>query len=109
MWSSRRPYTKPFVGVEGYKEPKTPKTFSKYELDQMLVNTGFKYKRYYYVLPDYRFPQKIYTDEFLPSHLDLQKLPFTYAKGSLLILNEKELYKSIIENKVFPFCANSLN
>ncbi|NLM76222.1 MAG: class I SAM-dependent methyltransferase, partial [Clostridiaceae bacterium] len=98
---------KPFVGVEGYKEPKTPKTFSKYELDQMLVNTGFKYKRYYYVLPDYRFPQKIYTDEFLPSHLDLQKLPFTYAKGSLLILNEKELYKSIIENKVFPFCANS--
>ena len=98
---------KPFVGVEGYKQPKTPKTFSKYELNKILTNAGFMHKRYYYVLPDYKFPQKIYTDDYLPCHIDLQKLPFTYSKGSLLVLNEKELYKSVLENNVFSVCANS--
>lgn len=98
---------KPYVGINGYKEPKTPTTFSKYELQQMLSNVGLAKNRFYYALPDYRFPQLIYTDEYLPKFEELQKVPFTYSKGSQLTSNEKELYKDVIENGVFGLVANS--
>ena len=98
---------KPYVGIEGYLQPKTPRTFSKYELQQMLANVGFYDNRFYNVLPDYKFPQLIFTNEFLPNYNDLQKISFTYSKGSLLTVDEKKLYKSIIENNVFDFFANS--
>ena len=98
---------RPFVGIEGYTQAKTPKTFSKYELKQMLVNSGFNCSRFYNVLPDYKFPQLIFTDEFMPSYNELQKVPFTYSKGSLLTVNEAKLYKSLIENNVLNFFANS--
>lgn len=99
--------SKPFVGIEGYKEKNTPVTFSKNQLESIFNNLGFIHNRFYYILPDYRFPIGIYTDDFKPSYDDLQKIPFTYAKDSLLTINEKEIYKDILENDVFDFFANS--
>lgn len=98
---------KPFAGLKGYTEKKTPKTFSKYELSQMLENTGFKYRKFYYVLPDYKFPEIIATDERQPDYLTLKKVSFTYSKNSLLTLDEKRLYKDVLENQVLDFFANS--
>nr|WP_243430953.1 glycosyltransferase [Clostridium botulinum] len=97
----------PFLGIEGYKKEKTPVTFSKKQIENMLEEVELKHNRFYYVLPDYKFPNGIYTDEFMPSHEELEKIPFTYSKNSLLSVNEKDIYKDIIENKTLPFFANS--
>lgn len=97
----------PYVGLEGYEQKHTPRTFSKSELEQLLNNVGFKNKRFYYVLPDYKFPEIIATDEYKPDYLNLQKVSFTYSKNSLLTMNEKYLYKDILENNVLDFFANS--
>ena len=98
---------KPFVGVAGYKDPKTAKTFSKAELEEMLDHVGLKEHRVYAVYPDYKFPEIICTDEFTPSYMNLQKVHFTYSKNSVLTANEKELYKQLTDNKVWDFFANS--
>ncbi|WP_312647414.1 glycosyltransferase [Aminipila sp.] len=97
----------PFVGIEGYKEKNTAKTFSKAELIEMLNNCGLSYNRFYYVLPDYKFPNIIATDNYIPSYNELQKVPFTYGKNSVLLFNEKDAYKDIIKNETFGFFANS--
>ena len=98
---------KPFVGLQGYEEDKTPKTFSKYELEKMLENIGLPHNRFYYVFPDYKFPEVIATDERKPDYAGLKKVSFTYSRNSILTADEKKLYKDIIENNVLGFFANS--
>ncbi len=99
---------KPFVGIGGYSGLKdTPRTFSRRELEEILERTGFSYYRFYGVLPDYKFPELIYSDEYMPSYMNLKKVAFTYSRNSRLVANERDLYKDIISNGVFPFFANS--
>ena len=98
---------KPYVGIEGYKEKKTPRTFSKAELKELLNLTGLSYNRFYYVLPDYKFPEMICTDDYLPDYTALEKLSYTYSKNSILAFNEKDVYKEILANGVLDFFANS--
>lgn len=98
---------KPFVGLQGYEQEGTPKTFSKYELEKMLENVGLPNSKFYYVFPDYKFPEIITTDERKPNYVGLKKVSFTYSRNSILTVNEKKLYKDIIENDVLDFFANS--
>lgn len=98
---------KPFVGIEGYPEKNTAKTFSKNDLEKILELSELRYNRFYYVFPDYKFPTMIFTDGYIPSHNDFEKISFTYSRNSLLVAKEKKLYKDIIENNVIGFFANS--
>lgn len=97
----------PFVGLEGYKKKGTPTTYSREQLNLILDKTGLVNRRIYYVLPDYKFPTFICTDEYKPNAEDLEKIAFTYSKNSMLTVNEKDLYKQLLENDVFGFFANS--
>lgn len=97
---------KPFVGIQGYQQPKTAKTFSKEELRRMLEEQCME-SRFYYVLPDYKFPTAIFTDEGLPSFHDVYNVAFAYGRNSCLTANERDLYRDLIDNQVFPFFANS--
>lgn len=98
---------KPFAGIRGYKEGKDARTFSKKELECFFANAGLINSRFFYVLPDYKFPTLIYTDNYKPNLSAIQKLAFSYVKGSSLICKEAELYKDIFENSVEGFFANS--
>ena len=97
----------PFKGIAGYKEAGTAITFSKNELKELFERSGFKSERFYYVLPDYKFPTVIYTDDVYPTESVIQKLALNYVKGSCYIYDEKKLYKDIFDNKVGGFFANS--
>lgn len=98
---------KPFLGIEGYKEPKTAQTFSRNGIEKLLNKTGLTKHRIYSVYPDYKFPEIICSDEFAPNIDSLQKVSFTYSRNSELIADEKELYPEIIDNNVWQFFANS--
>ena len=95
-----------FAGIRGYTQG-GPKTFSKQELADILQQAGFKAQRFYYVLPDYKFPTAIFTDNYLPSLHALKNISYTYSAGSTLVANEKDLYKDILKNGMFPNMANS--
>lgn len=98
---------KPYAGLQGYKEPKTAKTFSRFELEEMLKDVGLDKYRVYSVYPDYKFPEMICTDEFEPSYMNLKKVNFTYSNHSKVVVDEKDIYKDLIENDVWKFFANS--
>jgi len=97
---------KPFAGIGGYKEEGPVRTFSKAALENMCADLGLN-SRFYYVLPDYKFPTAVFTDQSLPTYHDARNPKYAYAPNSCLIANERELYRDVIQNDVFPFFANS--
>lgn len=104
----------PFDGIAGYEEGYTTRyssggvrTFDREELGQMMRMAGFTYQRWYYPLPDYKFPTAVFSDEKLPAISDIDGIKFGYSQESELIADERKLYKDIISNQVFPFFANS--
>lgn len=105
----------PFDGIAGYEsdgytdlyKENGVRTFGKAALELLLNNAGFKEKRWYYPLPDYKFPAVIFSDEKLPTMSDIGSVKFTYPIESELVADERKLYEDIIENNVFPFFANS--
>ena len=106
---------KAFDGINDYKMNSATgrysksgvRTFSRDELYTMLKKTGYKDERFYYPLPDYKFPSFVFSDQHLPDIDNIRAIKFTYPQESELIANEKELYKDIIDNNIFPFFANS--
>ena len=97
----------PFDGINQYElGNKKGKTFSRRELKDLLINSGFSNTYFYYPLPDYKFPLHIYSENHLPKEAKGWE-PYYVPDGSTLIANEAKLYEDIIKNNVFEFFANS--
>ena len=97
-----------FDGILGYKNKQGIRTFGKMELDEILKRSGFKYTKYYYPLPDYKLPNIIFSDEYVPTKERLKEYrPYLSEKNSFALYDEKEAYLDIIKNKQFSFFANS--
>ena len=105
----------PFDGIAGYASngyttrynSEGVRTFSKAVLQKLLQDSGLSEQRWYYPLPDYKFPMAVFSDEYLPHSSDIDAIKFNYPIESELIANEKQIYKELIDNQVFPFFANS--
>ncbi|MBR3133514.1 MAG: class I SAM-dependent methyltransferase [Clostridia bacterium] len=97
---------KKYDGIVGYENKNGIRTFGKEELNQILVRSGFEYTKFYYPMPDYKLPQKIFSDEYQPIEKVLDYKPYTSCNESVNF-DEKEAYKDIIKNNMFGFFANS--
>ncbi len=98
---------KPFAGIAGYQESRTPRTFSRAALSEILTEAGFNNQRFYSVLPDYKFPTMLFTEDWEPDAMDFHNVSLTYGRNSILTANEKTIYGDLLKNGVFSFFANS--
>ncbi len=104
----RERYTgQPFGGISGYSAPHKGYSFSRQELDQIFADAGLEKRKFYYPLPDYKLPQMIYTDAYLPRKDLGERLLFYHTDHGPLLMPEQHLYADVIDNQVFPFFANS--
>lgn len=99
----------PFDGINQYKfADKGVRTFSKEVLKELISESGFKNSYFYYPMPDYKLPTVVYSQDYLPKDENMFNTDFYYVPdSSSLIALERDLYKDIINNKVFEFFANS--
>ena len=98
---------KAFEGIDNYPQGTRGYSFSREELKDILTKAGLGKLRFYYPLPDYKLPQMVYSDEHLPEP-GLRERLITYdLNHSSLVAVERELYRDVLENGVFPFFANS--
>lgn len=105
----------PFESINDYKMDNATgrygkagvRTFSKQELTNMCDEVGLRNYRFYYPMPDYKFPSSIFTDKHLPKQDDIRSIKFYYPSESELVANEKDVYQDIIDNQTFPFFSNS--
>ena len=96
-----------FDGLNHYAQGTSGYSFSRQELEKVVELAGFQWHRFYYPLPDYKLPQLVYTDEYLPEKNLKERLIPYYRRSDTLVAGEQELYDDIISNGVFPFFANS--
>ncbi len=100
-----------FESIEGYPYQKKIVTFSKLELNNLLQQAGFTKLEYYYPLPDYKLPEEVFSDQYLPSANHLPKSNLypapDFARTREILFNEKTVQHNIIDNAQFSFFANS--
>lgn len=97
-----------FDGITGYSNKNGIRTFGKEELKKILENAGFKYNKFYYPLPDYKLPNVIFSEDYIPSKTDLDKYELYLSNQNTKVkFDEKKAYEEIIKNNQFEFFANS--
>jgi len=96
-----------FDGIEGYPSVEHVETFSKDELNELFCKSGYHSIQFYYPHPDYKLPDEIFSDAFLPelNHI-LQDAP-NFDQERIRLFSEKKALVNIIKNNKFDFFANS--
>ena len=96
-----------YDGITGYIENSKVRTFGKEEIRDLLIKSGFKFTKFYYPLPDYKLPNIVFSDEYLPTETTIEKYTPYYYEHTQVEFDEIKAYKEIIKNKMFDFFANS--
>ena len=90
-----------FNNIEGKKY-----SFSYNELKKLLNENGFKKLYFYYPLPDYKFSEEIYSEDFIPDHY-LNILGHSYDKDRYKLFDEAKAMKEACEKGDFGLFSNS--
>lgn len=100
-----------FDSLENYPNSTGIKTFSKNEIAELLHDVGLKHLNFYYPIPDYKFPNEIFSDSYLPTlKHNIKSFNFPYIDRSQnreYLFNEKLVMDNIITSKQFDFFSNS--
>jgi len=95
-----------FDGLVDYVGNQAVRTFTKQELTELLQTAGLGDLQYYYPHPDYKLPDQIFSDKYLPSVGQVQSSP-GYEADRLMLWNEKIVFNSLITNGLYNQFANS--
>ena len=96
-----------FEGLEGYPKTDVVRTFSKNEIHELLKESGFKNNEFYYPYPDYKLPNAIYSDDYLPKLGELDDNLRNFDADRLVLFNENTVFDSIIRANLFQELSNS--
>ncbi|MBQ9436725.1 MAG: class I SAM-dependent methyltransferase, partial [Lachnospiraceae bacterium] len=96
-----------FSGVEGYPGEKNVRTFSRRALASLLNRAGFAQQHWYYPYPDYKIAIDIFSDSFLPGAEELQDNVWNMDRERLLLFNEKNASRALLEDGMYQDFANS--
>ncbi|MDD7738993.1 MAG: class I SAM-dependent methyltransferase [Fusicatenibacter sp.] len=96
-----------FAGIEGYPGIDFVETFSKPELEKLLMENGFPNYKFFYPYPDYKFPSVIYSDEYLPKPGELRRNQQNFDADRVLLFDEGKAFDTILRSGLFPIFSNS--
>lgn len=95
-----------YYGIEGYSDTQSVRTFGRRQLKEMLHEIGMK-TRFYYPYPDYKLPDTIYSDAFLPSAGELRTNIRNFDADRIVSFDEGKVFDSLIADHMFPDFSNS--
>lgn len=96
-----------FEGIEGYPNGQGVRTFSKPELEKMLRTAEFTAWEFYYPYPDYKFPMKIFSDDYLPAEGELQENMQNFDRSRMYLFDETRAFDNVTKSGLFPLFSNS--
>ncbi len=96
-----------FQGLEGYPDERGFRTFGRQELEGLLKDSGFNETEFMYPHPDYKMPDRIFSDRFLPRPGEMGKGSPSYDQERFALFDEGLACDSILSNNAFPLMANS--
>ncbi|MDO5151350.1 MAG: methyltransferase domain-containing protein [Oscillospiraceae bacterium] len=97
-----------FASIEGYnREKEKADSFSKNELKKIISEAGYQCQDFYYPFPEYKFPQQIFSDKFLPKEDDIICSRDSYDYDKYQTFDETAAFRNIIQSGYFDIFANS--
>lgn len=96
-----------FEGIEGYRQDANVRTFGKKELETLLKKVGFRHISFYYPYPDYKLPEKIFSDEYLPKAQELSSNHRNFDMDRVELFDEQKVYSGLLQEDLFPEFSNS--
>ena len=96
-----------FDGLEGYRKGGIARTFSRAELEALFDRAGFLERTFYYPYPDYKFPQELWSDAYLPGRGDLNRNICNFDRDRVVLFDESAVFDSLTEAGQFPVFSNS--
>lgn len=96
-----------FEGLEGYKHSDGVQTFSKKALMRMMEDASFGNSNFYYPMPDYKFPKKIFSDKRLPRQGEVSYSMYNFDQERIVTFDEADVFGELIKEDMFDFFANS--
>lgn len=97
-----------FDGIENYKSGSEIRTFSRYELEKMIIESGFNKYNFYYPYPDYKLPFVIFSDEYPPKKTDLiLNSKKNFDSDRYILFDEGRAFESILVANEFKTFSNS--
>lgn len=98
-----------FDSITGYKSSKKTYKLGMKEIEKVLTDSEFKYYKFLYPLPDYKLPNIIFSDEYLPTSSKINAYFPYYRDCSSIFYSEVDAYDAIIKEnpELFKFFANS--
>lgn len=101
-------YSYIFEGMEKKIQKGQANLLTKQELIKFIREAEFENFKFYYPLPDYRFINSIFTDDFMPKSSHSKILyPVNYDYGSTILYNEINIFKQICDIGQFDNFTNS--
>lgn len=98
---------KVFDGVENYDGVTHVKTLTKKEIEELLKKVGFGQVEFYYPMPDYKMPNVVYSEHYLPQRGDLRNVIDVYDRERYQTFNEELVYDQLCKDGEFEYFANS--
>ena len=96
-----------FESLEGYPTTDYVRTFSKPELENVMREAGLTGFEFYYPYPDYKLPERIYSDEYLPKKGELNRNKQNLDRERIQVFQEERVYDSLLDSGLFPQFSNS--
>ena len=96
-----------FEGIEGYRKSSNVRTFAKDELTRIVHEAGFEKTTYYYPYPDYKFPLKLFSDDYLPNPMELGVNDLNFDHERIQLFDETIVFQEVINDGLFPLFSNS--
>lgn len=96
-----------FDGLEGYPGRGDVRTWGRVELAELLRRGGFPSQRFYYPWPDYKLPNHVYSDDWLPDPRELPPASPSYDQDRLRLFDEGRVAAGLLANGLLPHFAPS--
>lgn len=98
---------KAFVGIEDYRNTLGIRTFSKPEICAVLEGTGISRYEFYYPMPDYKLPDTIFSDKYMPAVGDVRTWGKNYDSVRIALYNEGIAWDQVCRDGMCSYFANS--
>lgn len=97
----------PFDTLMNYPNGSRYHCFLHTELKELASKAGFEYCRVYYPMPDWKYMQELYSDEYQPNEKTVERIVNRYTYAEQAVGDERIVFQEFIKNKDFASVSNS--
>lgn len=96
-----------YGGLNDYIGSRNVRTFSKQEIEEILIEVGFDKSQFYYPMADYKLPDVIYSDEIMPKPGELRYYKCDYSDPRIYNFNDAAVCDQLCRDQIFDYFSNS--